>query len=182
MLRGRLKFDKMGNCYFITTTLFKFEKLFSLGDDYNLIIIESLKQQINKHKTELYAYVIMPTHIHLLFRLANGESIIDFMRDLKRDTSNKIKLQLQKDNQIEIRNRLSSYSRGYKNQKFKVWMDRYDDVMISTEKAFNIKMNYIHANPVKSGLVENMEDWKYSSYRNYIFDDQSIIKIKIYER
>jgi REP element-mobilizing transposase RayT len=182
MLRGRLKFDKMGHCYFITTTLYKFEKLFSLGDEYNMIIINSLKYQIKKHNTELYSYVIMPTHIHLLFRLAQGESIIDFMRDFKRDTSNEIKLQLQKDNKIEILKRLSSYSRGYKNQKFKVWMDRYDDVMISTEKAFNIKMNYIHANPVKSELVENMEDWKYSSYRNYIFDDQSIIKIKIYER
>jgi len=123
----------------------------------------------------------MPTHIHLLFRLEQGESIIDFMRDFKRDTSNKIKHQLQKDNKKEILKRLESYSRGYKNQKYKVWMDRYDDVMISTEKVFNIKMNYIHANPVKSGLVVNMEDWKYSSYRNYIFNDHSIIKVKIYE-
>jgi REP element-mobilizing transposase RayT len=179
MLRGRLKFDKMGYCYFITTTLFKFERLFSLGDEYNMIIINSLKHQIKKHNTELYAYVIMPTHIHLLFRLAQSESIIDFIRDFKRDTSNEIKLQLQKDNKNEILERLKSYSRGYKNQKYKVWMDRYDDVMISTEKAFNIKMNYIHANPVKSGLVENMEDWKYSSYRNYIFNDHSIIKIII---
>jgi len=181
MLRGRLKFDKMGHCYFITTTLFRFEKIFSLGDEYNLIIINSLKKQIKEHNTELYAYVIIPNHIHLLFRLAYGESIIDFMRDFKRETSNEIKLQLKREYRSNILNRLKHYSRGYKNQKYKVWMDRYDDVIISSEKVFNIKMNYIHANPVKSGLVENMEDWKYSSYRNYIYGDQTLIEIKIFE-
>lgn len=119
-----------------------------------MIAINSLKDQIRKHGTQLYAYVIMPSHLHLLLRLAQGESIIDFMRDFKRDTSNEIKLQLQKDNRGDILKRLNGYSRGYKNQRFKVWMDRYDDVMISTERVFYIKMNYIHTNPLRSGLVE----------------------------
>ncbi|MFI5144044.1 MAG: REP-associated tyrosine transposase [Ignavibacteria bacterium] len=182
MLRGRQKFDKQGYCYFITTTLFNYERIFSLDERYNMIIIDSLKFLMIEHQAELYAYVIMPTHIHLLLRLGLKESIIDFMRDFKRYTSKEIKLLLKKDNKTEILKRLNSYSRGYKNQKSKLWMDRYDDVMVSTERVFNIKMNYIHFNPVKSGLVDNMEDWRFSSYRNYIYNDHSIIKITIYER
>lgn len=43
---------------------------------------------------------------------------------------------------------------------------------------FRIKLNYIHFNPVKAGLVNNMEDWKFTSYRNYLRDDHSIIQIR----
>jgi hypothetical protein len=39
------------------------------------------------------------------------------------------------------------------------------------------KLLYIHNNPVKAGLVTKPEDYKYSSARNYINNDHSIIKI-----
>ena len=99
------------------------------------------------------------------------------MRDFKRYTSIKIRKQLELSNEQEILNRLIRNAKGYNNQKYKVWMDRYDDVMITTETVFCTKMNYIHNNPVKSGLVLKMEDWKYSSYRNYANNDHSVIKV-----
>jgi len=177
-LRGRLKFDKTGNVYFITTTISHFENIFGQGEEYNLIIINSLKHQIKEHRVSLYAYVIMPTHIHLLFHLPEGESIINFMRDFKRFTSVKIKEHLHADGFSETLKRFEEYSIGYHNQKYKIWMDRYDDLIIFTEEVFKIKFNYIHNNPVKAGLAEKPEDWKYSSSRNYILNDHSIISIR----
>ncbi|MBV6478800.1 MAG: hypothetical protein HGGPFJEG_01557 [Ignavibacteria bacterium] len=56
-------------------------------------------------------------------------------------------------------------------------MDRFDDVVIITDRVLRTKVNYVHYNPVKAGLVLNPEDWKYSSARNYMFGDHSIIEV-----
>ncbi len=177
-LRGREKFDKLGNTYFITSSLFNHEKIFLLSEVYNWIIIDSLKHLIKKQRVSLFAYVIMPSHIHLLMYLPFGESVIDFMRDFKRFTSTAIKDKLFEDKHKIILTRIKSNALGYNKQNHKIWMDRYDDVIITTERMFKIKMDYIHFNPVKAGLVKEMEDWKFSSYRNYLLDDNSIIEVK----
>ncbi|MCX6032960.1 MAG: hypothetical protein NT169_27195 [Chloroflexi bacterium] len=39
------------------------------------------------------------------------------------------------------------------------------------------KLNYIHRNPVRAGLVEQPEQYAYSSYRNYVNGDNSLIEI-----
>lgn len=60
---------------------------------------------------------------------------------------------------------------------YRLWKDRFDYLMIITEKTLKIKIDYIHNNPVKAGLVENFTDWKYSSARNYYLGDNSVINI-----
>jgi putative transposase len=102
-----------------------FNPVFSLGNQYNNILIDSLKYQINEHKANLYSYVIMHHHIHLIIYLPEGESLIDFMRDFKKFTSTQIRKQLEADNNIDQINKLRINSKGYKNQVFKLWMDRY---------------------------------------------------------
>ena len=63
----------------------------------------------------------------------------------------------------------------YEDQKRKFWMKRFDDEVIRNQNMFLVKLNYIHNNPVKSGLVEKPEDYKYSSARNYLLDDHSVL-------
>jgi len=45
-----------------------------------------------------------------------------------------------------------------------LWNKRFDDLVITTEKQFLIKLDYIHNNPVKRGLVERPDKWRFSSY------------------
>lgn len=45
------------------------------------------------------------------------------------------------------------------------------------KKCFWVKLHYIHDNPVEAGLVTKAENYKYSSARNYILDDHSILKV-----
>ncbi len=175
-LRNR-QMNKSGSIYFVTATAVNWEPVFALGDDYNDIIINSLKHLLNEHKSELVSYVIMPTHLHLIPFMKSGESISDFMRDLKKFTSTKIRQLLEKDGRIDIVEMLKMNAKGYKNQRFKLWMDRFDDVFIYSEKVLRTKINYIHDNPVKAGLVYAPQDWKYSSARNYLLDDHSVIDV-----
>ncbi len=177
-LRGREKFNKISNTYFITSTIFNHEKIFNLGDEYNWIVINSLKHLLKKMRVSLYAYVIMPTHIHLLEHLPKGESVSDFMRDFKHFTALEIRNLLASNRNFGMLEKLKIQAKGYKEQKYKIWMDRFDDVIVTSEKVFKIKIDYIHFNPVKAGLVMEMEDWKFSSYRNYKYNDNSIIEVK----
>ena len=68
---------------------------------------------------------------------------------------------------------------GKKNQIFKLWMDRFDDLVIENDKTLQMKIEYIHNNPVKAGFVDQPEQWKYSSARNYILGDHSLMSVSI---
>jgi len=160
--------------YFITTTVNGFIKVFSLNEKYYEILIENLKFYLTKHKASLNAYVLMPNHVHFIIRMPNGESISDFMRDYKKFTSKMIKEFLKKDGFTETFNKLIEIS-GI--NKYKLWMDRFDDVILINEKVYETKVHYIHNNPVKADLVKIATDLKYSSARNYILNDHSIIEI-----
>ncbi len=56
-------------------------------------------------------------------------------------------------------------------------MPRFDDEVIRNEKMFWAKLHYIHLNPVKAGIVSKPEEYKYSSARNYINNDHSVIRV-----
>lgn len=58
-------------------------------------------------------------------------------------------------------------------------MKRFDDEVIRNQKMFWTKLKYIHNNPIKAGLAEKPEDFKYSSARNYVLKDHSIIPVDI---
>lgn len=99
------------------------------------------------------------------------------MRDFKKFTSTKVRKELEKNGFDEL---IEKFRLGYDNPKkqvFKFWMDRFDDLLIKNEETLKTKINYIHNNPVKAGLVEEPGDWKYSSYRNYYSGDHSVIYV-----
>ena len=56
-------------------------------------------------------------------------------------------------------------------------MPRFDDEVIRNEKMFWSKLQYIHKNPVKAGLVDLPEKYKYLSAGNYVNNDHSVISI-----
>jgi putative transposase len=89
----------------------------------------------------LYAYTVMSEHIHILLRPINNE--------------------LSKTMQL-IKGRSSRHI-----NKGTLWQKGFFDFLILTEEKFKEKFNYIHYNPVKRGLVERAEDYKYSSAMGY---------------
>jgi putative transposase len=175
--RGRSVFGDRGHVFFLTTTVMNFDKVFGISEAYYQILLDSLKHQLSEHRAVLLAYVLMPSHIHLLVALPVGESVSDFMRDFKKFTSTRIRQRLEQDGQTQWLQRLRNNSKGKKKQVFKLWMDRFDDVVIYSDEVLRVKMEYIHHNPVKAGLVKKPEDWKFSSARNYLYSDQSLVAV-----
>jgi len=58
-----------------------------------------------------------------------------------------------------------------------IWQQGYYEHIIRDRKDFETKLDYIHKNPLNVGLVENLDDYPFSSYRNYYLDDNSVIEI-----
>ena len=99
------------------------------------------------------------------------------MRDFKKFTAVRIVRQAQVE---DIQPWVSAFQQAgqeTKRSKNKVWQDSYWDVNVYTERFLRQKLNYVHRNPVRAGLAKEPGAYAYSSYRNYVLDDQQLIEI-----
>jgi REP element-mobilizing transposase RayT len=148
---------------------------------YRDITIDSLKYCQQHKGLKLFAYVIMSNHIHLLAQSETGD-LSDIIRDFKNHTSKKF-LEVVNDN-IESRSDwmklVFEYHGKYKNkQTNQVWTHENHAEHIYSQKFIEQKVDYIHNNPVRAGIVSRPEDYLYSSARNYAELDSIIDVVKI---
>ncbi len=148
--------QKCGTCFFVTTTFKKWADLGNIPGLY-FALAESLVFCAKKYSALIAGYVLMPTHIHLLIFI-EGSKLSGFMRDFKKFIAQKV-------------------IKDLKGNISGVWMPRYDKVVIYSDIVLREKLNYIHHNPVKSGLVQNAEDWQWSSARDYTTDTKGVIPV-----
>jgi putative transposase len=171
-MRSRYKVFDDQYTYFITSSIHCWVPLI-IDESLFEIIIDGLVFAQRKKGLEIYAYVIMLNHIHAVIGHNNSSEIPNIIRDFKKHTSKEIKKHLCT---------LGRYSNHYwlkpsKQQGTKVWQEGYHPIAIFSETVLEQKIEYIHQNPVKKGYVAKPEDWKYSSARNYILEDSSLIKM-----
>ncbi len=60
---------------------------------------------------------------------------------------------------------------------FALWKPRFDDLLINSEEQFSVKLNYIHENPVRAGLVATAAEWPYSSAAAWYHDKEGLLGI-----
>jgi REP element-mobilizing transposase RayT len=146
---------------------------------YRDIIMDSLKYCQREKGLEIYAYVIMSNHVHLLARSSNGE-LSSIVRDFKKYTSKKIIDEIINgtESRREWMLRLFSYSakRQNKKGKYQVWTHENHAIEVYSNNFIEEKVAYIHANPVRSGIVESPEEYIYSSAKSYA-GNESILEI-----
>jgi len=133
--------------------------------EYKDIIINSLKHLSEKKLFKVYAFVIMPNHIHLIWHLTalNGKEMPH--ASLMKFTSHQFLEKLRKENP-EL---LIDYQVQSKNRIHQFWQRDPMAIELYTRKVFEQKLNYIHNNPLQERwrMVENAADYKYSSAKYY---------------
>ena len=67
------------------------------------------------------------------------------------------------------------------DRTYQLWQEGYHPQLIQSEKMLRQKIEYIHYNPVRRGYVDEPENWVYSSARNYLKDDHSVLAIDTME-
>ncbi len=124
---------------------------------------------------ELHAYVILDNHFHLVATATDSSNVITA---LKKFTARQIVDQLKADNKKWVLTELAFFKKKYKTlSDYQVWQEGSHPQMIVSDNILIQKIEYIHNNPVKRGLVDKPEHWRYSSARNYLLEDHSIIQL-----
>jgi REP element-mobilizing transposase RayT len=125
----------------------------------------------------LLGYVIMPTHLHLITSNQIDTTLSNIMRDFRTFTSRRLRDKLEEDHRQDYLRVFFNAAQNLTKQQFKIWTDDYHPIALTSEQWFIQKMEYLHHNPVRKGFVEKPEHWKYSSARNWLLDDDSIMTI-----
>jgi len=103
---------------------------------------DALQKTSSRYKFRVVGYVVMPEHVHLLVSEPDTDLLSAGLQGLK-----------------------LSVVRRAKPRPF--WQRRYYDFNVFTEAKRIEKLGYMHWNPVKRGLVERPEDWRWSSCHYY---------------
>lgn len=164
MGRSRYKVYQEDYPYFLTSSVIKWNPVFSIPET-SQIVLDSLLFQQEQRQVTLYAYVIMKDHIHLI---ASGKGLSEKMRLFKSYTARKIIDLLEQQHNTLFLRYLGKNSRT----NFQLWQDGFHPKQLVGDKMMIQKIEYIHANPVK--YVENPEDWKHSSIHNYLGNSSAI--------
>lgn len=117
----------------------------------------------------------MYDHIHII---AQCSDMIKFVRSFKSYTAKEIKSILERNGNKLCFKTLCDLGRKV-GQNFKVWQNGNWPEIVESVNFFEQKLNYIHENPVAKWYVEKEEDWRYSSARNYINNDNSVIDVVV---
>ncbi len=169
-MSDKYKIWDQNKAYFLTLTVVGWIDVFT-RKNHKLAIIDSLTYCQKEKGLVIFGYCLMPSHLHLIARSESESSLSDIMRDFKKFTSKKIIKQIlnepesRTDWMLEYFKKAGVESKGESHYKF--WQEGNHPEIISSNKFFDEKLDYIHNNPVKELIVEKPEDYYFSSARNY---------------
>jgi putative transposase len=155
--------------HFLTFTIAGWIDIFS-RQRYRNILIDSF-QYCRKNKGLLIgAYVIMTNHIHIIWTASNN-NLSDIIRDFKTFTSKAISASVEAEPESRREWLLYMFhffaNRTNANDNYKVWTGNNHPEEIHSERFLKSKLNYIHQNPVRAGLVGEASHFLYSSAADY---------------
>jgi putative transposase len=124
-----------------------------------------MKFLVTDGRAVIYAFVIMPNHIHLVCKIAEDRKKEDVQRDFLKYTAQKMKLKLI-DEEPE---KLKPFHVGAKDREYQFWERNPLTSRLPTEEIIVQKINFIHANPIRGkwNLCKEFTDYKYSSASFY---------------
>jgi putative transposase len=138
--------------------------------DCFLSILEKVRQ---RYRFVILGYVVMPEHIHLLMTEPEIGNPSTVMQVLKRRTARAL---LPKRKRKDPR---QGSLLGEEPRPRAFWQARFYDFNVWTTKKRVEKLRYMHRNPVKRALVASPEQWRWSSYRFYLFDEAGSVSINV---
>ncbi len=181
-MSSKYQFSNNDHLYFVSFAVVNWIDVFA-RKEYKNIIIKSIEYCQQSKGLELYAWIIMTNHIHLIIGSATNK-LSDIMRDLKKHTSVKLKEAII-DNKNESRREwmmelfIKAGKANSNNDNFQFWQQDNHPIELITPKFTHQKLDYIHNNPVVAGIVEKPEDYLYSSARDYYGTGKGLLDIML---
>lgn len=141
-----------GALHFVTGNVLNRRPIFRIENNCKAFL-EELQNIRNERECKLIAFVLMPDHGHIILNPRDGN--IQTHTGILKSLSAKRLVGLESE---------GFYFNGEENQ---VWQESFKALPLWSEWMIRQKTNYIHANPVRAGLVKTARDYKWSSFRSY---------------
>jgi putative transposase len=151
---GLKRYQQAESLHFITFSCYR--RLPYLAPPAAKTYVEHVLERTRaRHEARIYAYVLMPEHVHFLINEPPRIRLDQFLKALKQETS-----------------------RELKGERKQFWQTRYYDRNVRGEEERTEKIRYTHRNPVKRGLVDAPESYQWSSYCHYLTGLRGVIEIE----
>ena len=147
---------------FLTATILNWQHL--LNDEFKQIVIDAMRWLVNEKRCRIYGFVIMPNHIHLLWKIEDGFDRARVQGALLSFTAHEFKKRIGTED-LQLKNhRVNLVDRA-----FQFWQR---DCVVKEcwgHEFFEQKLNYIHDNPLQShwNLADLPENYYWSSASFY---------------
>jgi len=154
--------------YFITTAAIRHAHIFR-RDVIKRILVDNLNTGRILGQYELYAFVIMPNHIHIIIKCLGKYQPKDVVREYKKATANLILRHFEAEGNAEALEQLAQVVARTHKQQFAVWEPEYQAKNVFSPDFLQQKLDYIHNNPLQSHwrLAARPENYLWSSARFY---------------
>lgn len=152
-----------GPLHFVTVTTHKRIPLFrspSLCQEFFVALVEVKI----RFPFELFAYVLLPDHFHLLFRPSDGD-ISRLLQKIKSLAARKIIERLKKCKSEKVLVALRKARPGRRAHLYRVFQDSFRDLQLWSHWMIKQKIDYIHKNPINEHLAETVAAYPWSSGR-----------------
>ena len=163
------RIDDQSALYFLTLQVVDWIDIFS-RQRYRDIVVENLQYCQNNKGLQVFAFVVMTNHVHLIVN-SPLSTLSDTIRDFKKFTSKKIIDSVKEENESRKEWMLERFrfhaTNTKRNSEHKFWTHDNHAEVLYTNSFIEQKLCYLHNNPVRAGIVAKPEDYLYSSARNY---------------
>jgi putative transposase len=168
-------YDQQG-IYFVTFTVHQWVDVFTRRS-YADILLENLRYCQQHKGLKIYAWVIMTNHCHLIIS-TESLKLSDVIRDFKKHTAKKI-VEAIEANESESRKRWLLWLLK-KDDHIWFWEEGYHGEDVTSKSFFDSKVNYIHLNPVRAGIVEKEEEYLLSSCGDFYGTRKGFLELELY--
>jgi putative transposase len=159
MPSGLRRYHDTGHSHFVTFSCYRRAQFLANSRACN-VLLHAIEKMRMKFDMQIYGFVFMPEHVHLLLSEPQRGNLAEALHHLKLSTSKSLR------------------SGAMRPEVRSFWQARYYDLNIRNHRQFQEKLRYIHRNPVKRGLCAFPGDWKWSSFRHYALREKLAVQIE----
>ncbi len=175
MTRKPIQIPDSTVAHFITFSCYQQRRLFRTPDQYR-IFLNDFESARKKQDFKVFAYVIMPSHVHMFAQFHDGISPSKALRGLKRISSYHL-LESYKQHFPGVYPYLVTHEGGRNSRRFWQAGIGYDQHQTGDDDALREIIEYIHGNPVRAGLTGAPEEWEWSSARDWLGKQTGLVGI-----
>ena len=161
--RKRLRrFDEPGHAHYLTFSCFR-EQRFLKSERACQWLVEAITETRAKMPFDLWAWVFMPEHVHLLLRPRRGICLREILSGIKVPVAKRAAGWVRREAPQFAPRMLDLQPSGKRFLRFWQRGGGYDRNIVTVQE-LREKIAYIHNNPLRRGLAQSPADWRWSSY------------------